>query len=474
MSLLFFTADKVFKVKKPVRLDFLDLSEPAQRRLACEAETELNRRLAPDVYEGVGWFEEPGGRREPVVVMRRLPADRGLGALVRADDPFVEWHVASVAATLAAFHARARSDERVRGCATVEAIGRLWEDNLTGLVRSSAGIIDPYALELAARLAGDYLAGRGRLFESRILDDRIVDGHGDLLCDDVFCLDDGPRILDCLKFSDRLRAVDTLLDAAALAADLERLGRPDLAALWLEEHARSSGDEWPVSLAHFYVAYRALVRAKIAFIRASTTSPSGADAEEGRGLVAMALDHLREGAVRVVLIGGLPGSGKSKLAGRLSEATGWPVLSTDVVRKRLAGLDPEEPAGGAFGAGIYTPEVTASVYTELINEADGLLGSGRSVILDGSWVRQCWRDAAVTMAARRRAAVVPILCEASPALADDRIRRRPAGRATSDATPGIRLALADALEPWEDAVVFDTAQPPEDLVEAAMELAQLP
>lgn len=478
-SWLLLTPSHVYKVKKPVHFDFMDLTDPATRRRLCEAETELNRRLAPDVYEGVGWFEEPGGRREPVVVMRRLPAERCLAELVGLDDPFVEWHVASVAATLAAFHARARTDDQVRAWGRAEAIARLWEDNLSGLARTSAGIIDPYAVEAAGRLAGDYIAGREPLFASRILDDRVVDGHGDLLCDDVFCLDDGPRILDCLEFSERLRAVDMLLDAASLAADLERLGRPDLAALWLEEHARSTGDDWPASLAHFYVAYRALVRAKVACIRAGAASrvPSGpavADADEARRLVAMALDHLREGAVRMVLVGGLPGSGKSTLADGLSEATGWPVISTDIVRKRLAGLDPYEPAGAAFGAGIHSPQMTAAVYAEMITEADTLLGRGRSVILDGSWLRRCWRDAALEMAARRRAAVVPILCHVPSSVAADRIRRRAGGATASDATPAIRESMADMLEPWDDAVEFDASQPVEDLVEVALELAELP
>ena len=479
-SWLLLTPTHVYKVKKPVRFDFMDLSAPATRRRMCEAETELNRRLAPDVYEGVGWFEEPGGRREPVVVMRRLPADRSLAELVRADDPFLEWHVASVASTLAAFHAGARSDDRVRGWATGEAVRQLWEDNLAGLMRTAAGIVDPPTLEVAARLAGDYISGRQALFESRIADDRIVDGHGDLLCDDVFCLDDGPRLLDCLEFSERLRAVDILLDAASLAADMERLGRPDLAALWLEEHARSTGDDWPASLAHFYVAYRALVRAEVAAIRAGAAGGASraagpvADADEARLLVAIALDHLREGAVRLVMIGGLPGAGKSTLAAALSEATGWPVISTDIVRKRLAGLDPEEPAGGAFGTGIYSPELSAAVYAELISEADILLSGGRSVILDGSWVRRCWRDAAFDTAAHRRAAVVPILCRVPTPVANERLRRRSEQPATSDATPGIRASMADLLEPWDDALEFDTSRPLEELVGDALDLAQLP
>ena len=109
---------------------------------------------------------------------------------------------------------------------------------------------------------------RDPLFAARAQAGRIVDGHGDLLADDIFCLDDGPRILDCLDFDDRLRWVDGLDDAAFLAMDLERLGAPELAEQFTGWYAEYSGDPAPTSLRHHYAAYRSLVRAKVDFLRA--------------------------------------------------------------------------------------------------------------------------------------------------------------------------------------------------------------
>ncbi len=134
---------------------------------------------------------------------------------------------------------------------------------------------DPVISEIA-ELARKFLAGRGPLLESRVSDGRIVDGHGDLLADDIYCLSDGPPVLDCLDFDDRLRWLDGLDDAAFLAMDLERLRAPDLARRFVGWYAEYSGDPAPASLRHHYVAYRAFVRAKVCCIRASQ-----GDAEAG-------------------------------------------------------------------------------------------------------------------------------------------------------------------------------------------------
>src|SRR5213079_1977590 len=114
-------------------------------------------------------------------------------------------------------------------------------------------------IDEAEELACRFLAGRGPLFDARIRDGRIVDGHGDLLANDIFCLDDGPRILDCLEFDDRLRFGDVLLDIGFLAMDLERLGRLDLARAFLAAYREASAETHPRSLEHHYIAYRALV-----------------------------------------------------------------------------------------------------------------------------------------------------------------------------------------------------------------------
>ena len=213
---------------------------------------------------------------------------------------------------------------------------------------------------------------------------RIVDGHGDLLADDIFCLDDGPRILDCLEFDDRLRWLDGLDDAAFLAMDLERLGQPGLADQFTRWYLEFSGDPAPTALRHHYVAYRAFVRAKVACLQAGQGEPHAAG--QARQLTAMTLRHLRAGAVTLVLIGGLPATGKSVIAGALADRLGFTVLGSDRVRKELAGVDPGAQSAAGYGGGIYAPPWTERTYRELISRAARLLAMGESVILDASWL----------------------------------------------------------------------------------------
>jgi aminoglycoside phosphotransferase family enzyme/predicted kinase len=469
ISWLLFTEDHVLKIKKPVILPFLDLSTVDARFEACRQEVELNRRLAPDVYEGVGTFTYPDGRLEPVVVMRRLPSEARLSTLIQADDPGVGTQLELIARRLAAFHAGAARNSEIEEACTHGAVTRLWARNMAELRMVTASVLEPVDLDRIDELARRYLAGRSELFGTRILSGHAVDGHGDLLADDIFCLDDGPRLLDCLEFDASLRYVDTLSDAASLAMDLERLGRPDLSTAFLDAYRQASVDAWPPSLAHFYISYRAMVRAKVACLRARTGDHDAP--YEARRLTALALAHVTAATVRLVLVGGLPGTGKSTLAGGLSAATGWPLLRSDVLRKELAGLRPSESAAAAFQAGMYGAEATASVYAELLSRAALLLRSGRSVILDATWTRQCWRDAAREVGQGADADVVGLECEASTELAALRLTRRGTeGRDASDATASIAEAMAQVAEPWVDALPVDTSVLPEDSLTAVLRL----
>ena len=213
--------------------------------------------------------------------MRRMPAGRRLSALVTARAP-VDGALRQVARALAAWHAAAPRGPQIAAQGSRDALRARWQANI-GQARASCGqLLEEAGLEEIERLAGRFTAGRAPLFAERIRAGRVVDGHGDLLADDIFCLDDGVRILDCLEFDDRLRWLDGLDDASFLAMDLERLGAPDLARRFTSWYAEYSGDPAPASLRHHYVAYRAFVRAKVACLRARCRRRAG----RGGGLAA--------------------------------------------------------------------------------------------------------------------------------------------------------------------------------------------
>ncbi|HVQ91821.1 MAG TPA: phosphotransferase [Mycobacteriales bacterium] len=249
-----------------------------ERRLAaCRQEVALNRRLAPDVYlDVVDIVGSDGAPCEHGVLMRRLPDDIRLATLVTAGAD-VRAQVRRVAELLAALHARSPRSARIDRAGLPESLRGLWEENLGVLAGYAGPVLDAPTLQRIRHRAHRYLIGRAALLAHRIRSGSIVNGHGDLLAEDIFCLPDRPRILDCLEFDDALRYGDVLADVGFLAMDLERLGAPGEAAAFLDDYRQASGTDHPVSLAHLYIAYRALVRVKIACLH-----HCGADAAAGR------------------------------------------------------------------------------------------------------------------------------------------------------------------------------------------------
>ncbi|WP_328333183.1 MULTISPECIES: bifunctional aminoglycoside phosphotransferase/ATP-binding protein [unclassified Streptomyces] len=462
-AVVMFVGDHAYKLKKPVDLGFLDFRTARARHAACEREVLLNRRFAPDVYEGVAEVGLPwGGPPEPVVVMRRMPAGRRLSHLVTAGAP-VDDALRRTARLLAACHAGSPRTASISQEGTRDALLARWEDSFEQIHALKARLPLPHIGE-TAHLVRRYLAGRQDVFDTRIREGRVVDGHGDLLAEDIFCLDDGPRVLDCLEFDETLRHVDGLDDAAFLAMDLERLGAPEAAAYFLARYSEYSGDHAPASLRHHYVAYRAFVRAKVSLFREQQGVPAArSDAERFADIT---VRHLRASAVRLVLIGGPPAGGKSTLAGGLADRLGLTLLNSDRVRKEVAGLPPERPAPAEYERGIYTPAWTRRTYEELLGRASALLAAGESVVVDASWNLDVWRRAATEAARRHDADLVALRCEVPRDVAAMRLAARPPG--PSDAGPVVGDAMAAAAEPWPEAVTVDTSGSPAAAVERAV------
>ena len=311
----------------------------------CRRELQLNRRFSPDVYLGLEEVvDDDGSVVDYAVLMRRMPAERRLATLVREHRDASDC-IRQVAHVIAACHAGATTSQEISSVATPEALLDLWDRNLRELAPYVPRPLDTGMVTSVEELAHRYLAGRTTLLAERIAAGRIVDGHGDLLAEDIFCLDDGPRVLDGLEFDDRLRWGDVVYDTAFFAMDLDRLGRLDLALAFLDRYWELSAETHPPSLEHHYIAYRALVRAKVSCLRGSA-----ADDVEARAYLALCHRHLLQGRVRLVVVGGLPGTGKSTLAEALGE------------HARMAcppvGRDPQG-AGGARHPGTRTGRVRA-------------------------------------------------------------------------------------------------------------------
>ena len=466
-GLVVLVGDLAYKVKKPIRTDFLDFSTLERREQVCQRELELNRRLAPDIYLGVAHLDAPWtDAREPVLVMKRQPDSARLSTMVRCGEP-VAGQLEAIAAALARFHRGARRGPLVETQGSVAAVTQRWEANIAEMQQFVGTVIDKQRIAAVQSLAAQFIAGRELLFTRRIRDGRIVDGHGDMLADDIFCLPRGPQISDCLEFDDNLRYVDTIDDAAFLAMDLEFLGRKDLGEFFLAHYTHLAADTAPRSLRDFYIAYRALVRAKVDCVRCSQGHSDSA-AHASRHLD-IAIDHLRGCRVRLAVVGGGPGTGKSTLANTLAEEVGAAVISTDEVRRAMQSAGAIVGEGGVLNAGLYSAPNVAAVYRETLRQAYILLTNGRSVILDGTWRDPHRRDQVRQLAAQTHAAEIEFMCETPVATAARRVAARPAGT-MSDATPPIAVALADVKDQWPQAHRIDTKRPIVESVRTAAKL----
>lgn len=470
---------RVLKIKKPVDFGFLDFSTLDKRRLACEAELRLNRRLAPDVYLRVAPVTLDGGTPrldgsgeliEHAVIMRRLPdADRADQRLARGalDDA----HLRHAAEQLARFHHDAARGPaiaaRARADAVAVSVRENFEQTRAHLPRL-LGVDEARELERAQLAVLETEAAR---FAARAEAGRAVDGHGDLRLEHLYFDARGElRILDCVEFSERLRHADVACDVAFLAMDLGVHGRVDLAERFLGLYAEAADDHDLYALVDFYESYRAFVRGKIlcfALDDPALAGPTRTRLEaEARRFFRLALASERRALLEPTLIavGGVVGTGKSSVADALGRLGGAPVIGSDRVRKARFGRAPTE----RLDAEAYRPEVTEAVYAELARRAALVLESGRSAIVDASFSTRAHREALRRVAAARSLPFRFVECRAPAEVLRARLARRAArGDAVSDAGPELLERFTEGfeplheLDPHEHRVVDTHAESPE-------------
>jgi aminoglycoside phosphotransferase family enzyme/predicted kinase len=464
--------DRAYKIKKPVDLGFLDFSTPRRRRAACHREFALNRRMAPDVYlEVLEVVDGDGQARDSVLVMKRMPEDRRLATLVRRRID-VRQPVRQLAKQLAGFHATARTNAEISAAGSPLALAERWHSNIMGLRDLAPSRVPGQVVDEVETLSSSYVSGRVALLEDRMRAGWVRDGHGDLLADDIFLVPQGPQVLDCLDFDDRLRWMDVVDDIASLAMDLERLGAPEIGVQLVRDYHEFSGAVQPESLSHHYVAYRAVMRAKIAAIRESTTSGQARDgaASEAEALARLGLRHLRIGLPRLVIVGGAPAAGKSTVAEELGVRLPAAVLSADRIRKELAGLSPEDHHPEAFGQGLYSPAHTVAVYEELAAKARFIVAHGETVVVDASFSRVGQRELFRHIAVDLHTPLVELECTAPSQVLTDRLRdrdHRPSRYSDADLVVGTRLAAQ--RQPWPSAVPVSTTSTCDESVRRALE-----
>jgi aminoglycoside phosphotransferase family enzyme/predicted kinase len=481
-----------YKLKKPVDLGFLDFTTVERRAAACAEEVRLNQRLAPDVYLGVVWVVERGGALflggrgrpvEPAVRMRRLPEAGMLPCLLarRAVGPRL---ARRLAARLAAFHAAAPTGPGVDEWGGLEVVRANWAENLAQTAGLDPDVLPPAARAAVERYVARFLEGQAPLLARRVAEGRVREGHGDLHAANV-CVDGHRLVLfDCLEFAPRFRCADVAAEVAFLAMDLSHHGRADLGGAFVAAYVRASGDAELPLLLDFYACYRAYVRGKVLALRLGQgglpAAEAAAVADEAGAYFELARAYAERAACPLppllAVVMGLPASGKSTVARALAGRRGLVHLSSDVVRKELAGLPPTEHYDVPFGEGPYSAGMTRRTYAALLERAGRWLRRGHPVVLDATFGRPAQRAALLRLARRCRARLVVLVCHADEAQLRARLAARAREPADSPRTSDARLELWPALraaysEPAEvqGAVLLQTAAPLVETVRRAVD-----
>ncbi len=479
ISHLFLTGERVYKLRKPVRLSFLSFATRAERNADCAAELELNRRSSPEVYLGLAPVVCEGDRvevgpalepaeldpsREHCTVMLRL--DEATCAKAMLERGTLEpRHLDLVARRVARLHAETALDrptegdadvfvERVRGkLLDSVALARGWPDSR----------IDPAEVEELARAYERVLEQRDAALRARPGRGRVVDGHGDLHLEHVWFdpRAPGPQLIDCLEFDPTLREIDVAAEIAFLAMDLDYRGAPALAHRLLSEYAAETDDFHLFKVVDLFLSHRALIRGTVAAIAGEDEglprerrSAAWQSAVRHLDLARSALAGPRDPGC--VMVCGSIGTGKSSVAAGLATALSAVVVSSDRTRKSLAGLGAADRFDEAAHARAYSASGKQQVYEALLERAASVVASGRSVVLDATYARRADRERVRAWAERVGVPCVVIEVRCDPEVVRGRLAERERlGRDASDAGPA---QLEQSLRAFEAPTEWPTAR----------------
>ncbi|MFQ5880035.1 MAG: AAA family ATPase, partial [Dehalococcoidia bacterium] len=440
-------------------------------------EVTLNSRLYPQAYLGVvpitvadGRYRIGGHGRviDYAVHMRRLPQERMMDRLLASGD-LTEAMVEALADVIAAFHARSATSPAIARYGSPRTIGLNWHENFQQTTPHIGATISRWQHRYLHSCVRAFMTRQRRLLLQRVSDGRIRDCHGDLRAAAV-CYTDAICVFDCIEFNRRFRYCDVASEVAFMAMDLDLHGSPHLAQRFVHRYLAATGDQQLPTLIDFYKCYRAYVRGKVEGFRLH--QPEVPEAEKAEALATArrcfqlaATYASRQQPPLLLITCGLVATGKSALAETLTREMGLSLISSDIVRKELAGLAPQEHHYQPFGRGIYSPRFTRRTYKAIMERARALLEQGRSVVLDATFSHRWQRAMAQHLAQAAGALFFCLECVADADVVRQRLAQRQHDATTiSDARWDTYQAQTAAFEPLTDLddwhhIVVDTRRP---------------
>ncbi|MDO9005803.1 MAG: AAA family ATPase [Aquabacterium sp.] len=447
-----------YKLRKNIKLPFVDFSTLAARREDCQKEVTLNRRWAPNFYLGVvevhgndvlpGW-DGPGQVVDFAVLMRRLPEGSLLKDLVAAsrikrDD------MASLAKTISDVHEAAPIADMSSPASCAKGVGAALSNLLDQLQRSPLDDADARRLDGIRAWVKAELARSSPWIEARALGGMVRDCHGDLHLGNIARTNEGWLLFDGLEFDDGLRRADVMSDLAFLTMDLKVHGCQELEFALLDGYLQHTGDHEGVRLLRLYEVHRALVRLLVVRMRGLNAGLSSGDAY--LSFITASMERGVASQPCLVLMHGLSGSGKSKLSADIAVSLPAVRARSDVERKRLFGLT-ELADSKASHLDIYSAHANERTLKRLADCAEWALQGGWSFVADATFLLQADRDCFRALAQRTQCGFTIVHCEAELDTLCRRTRARgEAAKDASEATESViwhQIASAEHLRPDE-------------------------
>lgn len=469
ISWVLLAGDYAYKIKKPVKLPFLDFSTLEHRYRCCLDELRLNRRFSPDIYlDVVGIFNTPqapqwegaGAPIEYAVKMHRFDESMRLDRVCARGQLGIA-HLSDLADTLVSFHETAATAPPSSPFGAAGAVLAPALDNLRELTGLLVGADMPTRLaELKAWTESQFML-LAPLMNARKRAGRVRECHGDLHLANMVLMDGHVRLFDCLEFNENLRWIDVASDIAFTYVDLLAHHQPGLANWFVNEVLSRSGDYEAALVLRFYAVYRALVRAKVAALSAAHRH---GDSPDALIYVALAEHLMMPSKIGLVITHGLSGCGKTHASGErlLSDPLASTLrLRSDVERKRLFGMRSTERSESTLAAGIYAPDAQVRTYDHLLAVSDMLLRAGWSVIVDATFLKHADRVMFRELA-KDTGAVFSILApQATPSQLRQRVQARlKQGKDASEASLGVLERQVQTIEPLRlEEILVSTGSP---------------
>jgi uncharacterized protein len=452
-SWVLITGDFVYKLKKSVNFGFLDYSTVTNRQHFCEEEIRLNQRGAKELYLAVLPISKQGNKYQLgndgkivdyAVKMVQFPQSALLSNMFESGQITTD-DMVEMGRVVAQFHTDAQTSEYISSFGTVAKIRESIDNNYRQTEKYNGRSQTQQQYTDTKAYTDRFLLQHQQLFLDRIAGGFIRECHGDLHLRNICCWHHKILLFDCIEFNEPFRFVDTMYDVAFAVMDLEARGGKDLANRFLNTYIEQTGDWAGLQVLPLYLSRQAYVRAKVTSFLLDDAGISSADraaaAETAGNYYHQAWAYTQTKQGRLIMLSGLSGSGKSTLGKQIAESLGGVQIRSDAVRKHLGGISLLTKGDDS----LYTPEMTARTYQEVLSLGAKLAVQGFTVILDAKYDRQSLRTAIIDLAQSEGIQLDIIHCTAPESVLLDRLAQR-----TGDIADATVDLLASQQAAWED------------------------